>query len=530
MHGHLCQHVRPCNRVARGLRESSFEPPLVVPGIGDVTAFGEKQPGADARRPRGQGIDLAAEAGRSPAAALRQPRDTRRARANGRCARPAPAVSGEAHAQPARRRRCGQLAADAAPAAAATVAASSASGCSVASARCRARSSSSPTMAATSRWSSRRSCGRARLLAAAASSGWEGRTRSPSTRSSPASSASSMADGLCDRRESATGATPRSGRPPSSSLRTGFESASTRVPRRSSTVSGTGMSSPMAGDPCAARVRPSSRAKSGFPRVVSNSRRRTWRGRLSPRRSASIRRVAPRLSGPTSSRSSCRRASACSNAEGLPGRSASRNPTGSSSSRRAANVSASADGGSSHWTSSTATSSGPRAASARSAFRKPSAIAPVSGGDVGRLGAQERNLQRTQLRRRQRSQLLRAHTVEQIDQRREREPRLRPARPGRKDTQSLRPRGSHPRVPQRRLPDPRPAAQAREPREHRRRRRTPAGRRAHARGPRSAHQPARSPLRHSTHRTLFTSWIRARTQEYPKSRRPDSNRGPLHYE
>ena len=58
VHGHLRQHVRPCNRVPRGLRESSLEPPLMVPGIGDVTAFGEKQPGADARRPRGQGIDL----------------------------------------------------------------------------------------------------------------------------------------------------------------------------------------------------------------------------------------------------------------------------------------------------------------------------------------------------------------------------------------------------------------------------------------------------------------------------------------
>ena len=53
-----------------------------------------------------------------------------------------------------------------------------------------------------------------------------------------------------------------------------------------------------------------------------------------------------------------------------------------SSRRRAAKASASPEGASSHWRSSTATSNGPSAASARSAFRKPNEIAPRSVGSL----------------------------------------------------------------------------------------------------------------------------------------------------
>ncbi len=83
--------------------------------------------------------------------------------------------------------------------------------------------------------------------------------------------------------------------------------------------------------------------------------------------------------------------------------------------------------------------------------------------DVRRLGAQERDLQRTQLRRRQRSQLFAAHAVEKVDQRREGEPRLRPARPSGEDAQPPLPRRSHSRLPERRLPDPRPTRQNERP-------------------------------------------------------------------
>ena len=97
-------------------------------------------------------------------------------------------------------------------------------------------------------------------------------------------------------------------------------------------------------------------------------------------RSVSMRRVAPRLSGPTSNRFNG--ASARSTGAVRPGRLASTKDTALPSRRRAAKASASPEGASSHWRSSTATSSGRSTASARSAFRKPNEIAPRSVGSL----------------------------------------------------------------------------------------------------------------------------------------------------
>ena len=128
------------------------------------------------------------------------------------------------------------------------------------------------------------------------------------------------------------------------------------------------------------RLRPSSSANNGLPSVASTILRRSCRCRLSSSRSVSMRRVAPRLSGPTSIRFSG--ASARSTGAVRPGRLASTKKTVLSSRRRAAKASASPEGASSHWRSSTATSNGPSAASARSAFRKPNEIAPRSVGSL----------------------------------------------------------------------------------------------------------------------------------------------------
>ena len=119
-------------------------------------------------------------------------------------------------------------------------------------------------------------------------------------------------------------------------------------PSMSSMAAGTGSSASASGRPCSASTRPTSSANSGLPSVASTIRLSSGAGRRRPSRSARRRRVAFALSAPTWIRSRSRRSSACSSADAVPGRRASRNPTGSAASRRAANASASADGGSSH--------------------------------------------------------------------------------------------------------------------------------------------------------------------------------------
>ena len=84
-----------------------------------------------------------------------------------------------------------------------------------------------------------------------------------------------------------------------------------------------------------------------------------------------------------------------------------------------------------------ATSSGSPAASARSAFRNPMAIAPASGGAPDGHGSQERHLQGVDAAARAApASSSRLDAVEQVDQRREREPGLGVARPCREDAQS----------------------------------------------------------------------------------------------
>ena len=163
-------------------------------------------------------------------------------------------------------------------------------------------------------------------------------------------------------------------------MRTGAGNRATRIPIKSAIASDTGISAPISGIPCSTTVRPNSSANSGLPSVDSTIRCSNRRGRLSPSRADRKLRVAARPSGPTWRCCGTRRASACSSIDGGPGRRARRNPTGSEASRRAANEIAVAEAGSSHCTSSTATSTGARAASARSPLRTPSPIACGSGG------------------------------------------------------------------------------------------------------------------------------------------------------
>jgi hypothetical protein len=80
------------------------------------------------------------------------------------------------------------------------------------------------------------------------------------------------------------------------------------------------------------------------------------------------------------------------------------------------------------------------------------------------LGPQQRDLQRAQLRGRQLCELVRADAVEQVDQRREGEPRLGAARPGGENAQAVLPRNVGPGLPERGLADARPAGQHERPR------------------------------------------------------------------
>ena len=153
-----------------------------------------------------------------------------------------------------------------------------------------------------------------------------------------------------------------------------------RVPSRSSTVSGTGRSSPGPGRSPSDSVRPSSSANSGLPSVESTRRRSRCRGRLRPSRSCRSCRIPPRLNGPTSRRSTPDGPIARSSGDVRAGRLESRKRTADVSSRGAANSSTSADGRSSHCTSSIAIRRDRRPASARKRLRKPSAIARSSGG------------------------------------------------------------------------------------------------------------------------------------------------------
>ena len=81
------------------------------------------------------------------------------------------------------------------------------------------------------------------------------------------------------------------------------------------------------------------------------------------------------------------------------------------------------------------------------------------GRVTGRGGAQQRDLERVKLRWRQACQLLRRHTVEQVDERREREPRLGVTRSRHEHADAPPARRLDAVLPQRRLADARPADQ-----------------------------------------------------------------------
>ena len=137
-------------------------------------------------------------------------------------------------------------------------------------------------------------------------------------------------------------------------------SARSRSPTRCSSESGTGSGcAGSSGAAPASSARASSSAKKGLPPDASCSRSRIGRGNLSPSRSRRRPWIAPTLSGPTDSRSTAP-GSAGSSAAGASPRRARRILIGSRSSRRSANESAFADAGSSHWTSSIASTSAPR--------------------------------------------------------------------------------------------------------------------------------------------------------------------------
>ena len=298
--------------------------------------------------------------------------------------------------------------------------------------------------AASAGCSSRRSPARDRFFAAAASSGCDGahaiavddagRRRRPPPRRGR----------VRDRRELATVRSALSATA-SSSRRTG---AGKRADARAEHVlDRVGHRKVLAGRR-AARARPAcgptSSANSGLPSVESTMRRSSGRGRLSPSRSSRSWRVAPRLSGPTSRRSSSRRSKRpLERRRTRPGRLASRKRTGSSSSRRAANVSTSArrrveplhvvDRDQQRL---------PRGqrAQQRSGSRARSHAAPAADR---RLGAQQRDLERADAAAPAARRALGLDLVEQVDERREREPRLGAARPRREH------REAPPRSPQR---------------------------------------------------------------------------------
>ena len=127
------------------------------------------------------------------------------------------------------------------------------------------------------------------------------------------------------------------------------------------------------GSTSASRTRASSSAKNGFPPDRSWMRSNVWRANGLPSRSRRSRWSAPTLSGPDrqplgrAPRRAPARAPTAALRRQAAGR-AAREP-GSPPSLRSANASALDEDGSSHWTSSTATRSGPRSLRSCSASR-----------------------------------------------------------------------------------------------------------------------------------------------------------------
>ena len=336
VHRQLGEDDRVQPRVAGALRQRTLEVARDVV-VALHVAVAQQQACPD-HVPRPAAATPAVErAARSAVPARRRCSDTPRAPAGAGCARPGPRSSG-ARARPGRRPPAPRRAL-AAPAAASIVAASCSSGCSAASARWNARSSSSATRPAS--WACSSALALARPLPGGRSEQRVGRacvlplrTRTPAR--PPGRARSRRRARSCDGRRSSLSATA------SSRLRTG--PGRRPAPSSSSTMTGTGISSPLAGGPLPERAAEPS-AKSRLPRVAATIRRSSCRRTFRPSCSTSSRPVAARPSGPTCSRSGPRRSRACSSPDGSPGRRASRKLTASPSRRRAANDSASAEAG-----------------------------------------------------------------------------------------------------------------------------------------------------------------------------------------
>ena len=365
VHRHLRQHVRPRRpgRPSLSARALSSRSLVVARRLVTSPPSARSSQARTRAAPRGQGIDLRAEAGRvtrccSPAtsrypasASRRSLRSARsggvrrsacsasstasmRAASGGRSARPRPRRWRQALHPHARSRARGAV--RAAP---------------------RRRRCLPPRDGARA---ARR--GRARLLAAAASSGWEGTHPVPVDKEQP--SVERLLDGgwVLRSPRAGTGASPRSGRPPGAAFAPASEAHPRECPGGPRRSRAPACPHRWPASPWAARVRPSSRAKSGFPSVVSNEPAKDLPRqaqleaiRQHPSRRAEAERTdLEPLELPPRER-------LLQASEGLPGRSASRKsnrlvlepPRGERRAPRPTERS-------SHWTSSTATSSGPR--------------------------------------------------------------------------------------------------------------------------------------------------------------------------
>ena len=160
-----------------------------------------------------------------------------------------------------------------------------------------------------------------------------------------------------------------------------------------------------------------------------DDRRNSGRETVRPRRSHSIRRSAPSVMAPSSTLTT----DPCSSARSSSGHTG-RAPREQEADaevpkRRAANVRTSAEERSSHCKSSTAITSGVRAARTRTAATKPNATAPAWTEPSIGSAPQKRRLKCPPLRGRQRRELTGPHVLTQVDQPGERQPRLALARP-----------------------------------------------------------------------------------------------------
>ena len=353
--------TRARRRVVAGLGERALEV-AGVPRACDRAALRQQQPRAHARRAAGANR-ARASAGRSPAGARPRSRVAREgeqplARASRRRRRGVSAqrLLGERD----RRRRRGAAGGRAAAAAARSTAGRERRR--RGARRRRARGAARAARLAGPRRRARR-CSVAPLASARAraagprrrAAGAPRRTRSPSaTQQVPASSASSTGGRAAYRLRARPRAGRRSSATASSSRRAG---ARQRWPRAcpAGPRPRPGPAVRAASGARARQHRPTSSANSGLPSVASTIRRSSGRGRLEAEPLGQQARVAPTLSGPTSHALQAARSSACSSAVGVPGRRASRNPTGSSCSAARRTRARPPTGASSHWMSSTAT-------------------------------------------------------------------------------------------------------------------------------------------------------------------------------